>query len=121
MEGFWANFGFFAAVCIIILGYNKFLDYREMNRPYHQTDERVYEAADAFLLGATSQQVAAMLQSCLDIGDSQADSILKTAMSHKADRDGGYRTFIQTVNREIGEDVYSTRRRVKSHTWKVGV
>jgi hypothetical protein len=117
MEGFWANFGIFAALCIIILGYRKFLDYQDMNRPNRQTDERVYEAVDAFLLGATTQKVAAMLQSCLDISDSQADSIIKTAMSHKADEDGGYRTFIRAVNHEIGEDVYSTRYRTKSH-WK---
>ena len=35
MEGFWDNLGFFAALCILILGYCKFMDYRDMNRPYH--------------------------------------------------------------------------------------
>jgi hypothetical protein len=120
MAGFWANLGFFAALGILIFGYHKFLDYREMNRPCPQADERVYEAADAFIQGAASRKVAAMLQSCLDIGDSQVDSIIKTAMSHKTDRDGGYRAFIRLVNREFGEDVYSTHHRTKSHNWKAG-
>lgn len=65
MEGFWANFGFFAALGILILGYHTFMDYREMKRPFHRADERVYEAADAFLHGETSRKIAAMLQSCL--------------------------------------------------------
>lgn len=116
MEDFWDNLGFFAALCIIILGYCKFMDYRDMNRPYHQTDERVYEAAGAFVLGAASQNVTAMLQSCLDIDDSQVDSIIKTAMSHKTDRDGGYRAFIRLVNREIGEEAYSVHHRKKSRS-----
>ena len=120
MEGFWANFGFFAALCIVILGYQKFLDCPEANRPCYRTDARIYEAAEAFLLGETPRKVAAILQSCPDIGELQADSIVKTAMSHRAEEDGGYRAFIRAVNREIGEEVYATRRRRKSLGWKAG-
>ena len=89
-----------------------------MNRPCHQADERVYEAADAFMRGAASQEVAAMLENCLDVGSSQADFIIKTAMSHKEDGDGGYGTFIRSVNREIGENLYSTRNQSKPSGWK---
>lgn len=110
MEGFWANIGFFAFLFALVLGYDRILQYRENNCPHHP-NKNVYEAAALFSQNAESKNVIAALMCCPDFDEAAADSILEKAVPRKPDQGERYRAFIRSVNREIGEAVYSAHRR----------
>ncbi|MCE5235014.1 MAG: hypothetical protein ABFC62_02075 [Clostridiaceae bacterium] len=110
MEGFWANIGFFAFLFVIVLGYERVLQYRENSCPYHP-NKNVYEAAELFSHNAEVKAVIAALMRCPDIDEAAADSIVEGADPHKPDQRERYRAFIRSVNREIGEAIYATHHR----------
>lgn len=108
MEGFWANIGFFAFLCVIVWVYKKIVESRENNPPYHHTDESIYEAAELFSQGADLKNVISVLMRCPDFDEAEADLIVKSAVPRRPSQGARYRAFIRSVNREIGESIYST-------------
>ncbi len=111
MEGFWANFGFFALLCVIVWGYKKVVERYENSCPCHRADENVYEAATLFSHNADPKNIIAVLMRCPDIDEAMADSIVKRAAPRKQEQDRRYRTFLCSVNREFGEALYSPHHR----------
>jgi len=106
--------GFLAICFVIVYGYQKILEYYDVNRSAFPEDERVYQAAEAFARGAPPDEVRAILDSCLALDAGDSEEILARALPHRADRDGGYKAFIRSANRVLGGDIYSERRRKDS-------
>jgi len=109
MDSFLENVGLLAICFIIIYGYKKAVEYYSLKRLSFHEDEKVYKAADEFVHGAPSDDVKVILASCFDFNEKDAEEILSRSIPHRTDKDGGYRAFIRTVNKVLGEDVYSER------------
>lgn len=97
---------------VIAAAYQNFLDFHEDRQWSFSEDERVYLAAEKFAGGASFDDVRRLLEDCYDIDEENAEEILKWASSHRKDRDGGYRFFLRSVNRSLGENVYHERHRM---------
>ena len=109
MDSFLANVGLLAIAFVIIYGYKKIQDYYYFNHSCFYENEKVYMAADKFAHGASSNDVKAILSSCFDFTEEDAEEILLQSASHRTDKDGGYRAFIRSVNEVLGEDVYNEK------------
>ncbi len=107
MGSFLASIGLLAIALVIIYGYKKIQDYYCYKHSGFYEDEKIYEAADKFVHGASSDDVKAILASCFDFDEEDAEEILSLALPHRTDRDGSYRVFIRSVNKVLGKDVYS--------------
>lgn len=106
MGSFTQNVGILSIILVITHGYRKFLLYQRVKRLGFFEDEKVYKAADAFAHGAPSDDVKAILVSCVDFNKEAAEKILSRSIPHRADKDGGYRAFIKSVNKVLGANVY---------------
>lgn len=111
MDTFLKNFGLFAIFFLIAYGYKKIQDNHELKRMGLHEDEKVYMAADEFVCGAPSDEVKGILDSCFEFDGQDADVILARAIPHRADKDGGYRAFIRSVNKVVGDELYDEKRR----------
>lgn len=111
MDSFLANVGLMAICLVIIYGYKKMVEYYDLKRLSFYKDQKVYKAADEFIQGASSDDVKVLLASCCDFDEKDAEKILSRAIRHRTDKDGGYRAFIRSVNKVLGEDVYSEQCR----------
>lgn len=111
MDSFFENVGMLAIAFVIIYGYKKILEYHDFKYSGFYENEKVYKAADEFVQGAASDDVKAILASCFDFDNEDADEILSRSFPHRTDKDGGYREFIKSVNRVLGVDVYSEQCR----------
>ncbi len=109
MNDFLENFGLMAIFFVVIYGYKKILEYYDLKQSSFYENEKVYEAANEFAHGASSNEVKVILVSCFDFDMDDAEKILSRSIPHKTDKDGGYRAFIRSVNKILGEDVYSTK------------
>lgn len=107
MDSFLANVGLLAIAFVIIYGYKKIQDYYYFKHLSFYENEKVYKAANEFVHGASSDDVKAILASCSDFDEEDAEEILSRALPRRTDKDGGYRAFIRSVNKVLGEDVYS--------------
>jgi hypothetical protein len=112
MDSFLKNVGILAIAFIIIYGYKKILDYYELKRSSFYEDDKVYEAADEFVVGAAPDDVKAILAGCFDLDKEAADKILSRSLPHRTDKDGGYHAFIASVNKILGIDVYNEQNHV---------
>ncbi|EPR10564.1 hypothetical protein [Ruminiclostridium papyrosolvens] len=111
MESFLANVGLISIVIVIIFGYKKIRDYYYFNHSGFYENEKVYKAAEEFVYGASSSDVKAILKGCFDLSEEDAEEILSRSASHKNDKDRGYSAFIKSVNKLLGEEVYSEKCR----------
>lgn len=109
MDSFLENVGMLAMAFVIIYGYKKIHEYYYFKQSSYYEDEKVYKAAEAFVQGAPSDDVKVILAGCFDFDEKDAEEILSRSISYRTDKDGGYRAFIRTVNKVLGEDVYSER------------
>ncbi|HWQ78785.1 MAG TPA: hypothetical protein VN381_08200 [Anaerovoracaceae bacterium] len=98
-----------AIALLIVYGCKKIFDYLDLERRNFYEDEKVYQAADEFARGASSDEVKAILASCLDFDEQDAEEILSRAIPCRTDKDRGYRAFISSVNKILGEEVYNRR------------
>ena len=113
MDSFLANVGMLAIACLIVYIYKKVLEWYDYNHSGFYEDERVYRAADAFVYGASPDDVKAIVRDCYELDEADMEKILSAANLHRVDKDGGYRAFIRLVNKLIGEDVYNEKRHIK--------
>lgn len=112
MDSLLENLGLMTIAFVIIYLYKKILDYTELKRSSFYENEKVYKAADEFRHGASPDDVKAILESCFDFDHDDAEEILSHSISHRAEKDGGYRAFIRSVNKVLGEDVYKEQYHV---------
>lgn len=110
MHGFLENFGLLALGFGVVYGYKKILEYYDLKRMGLYEDKKVYQAADEFVRGASHEEVGAILAGCFELSENDVDQIISKAIPHRADQDGGYRAFIRSVNKAVGEDIYDERR-----------
>jgi len=111
MASFLENVGILAIAFLIIHIYKKILEWHDYRHLGFYEDEKVYKAAEEFVHGASSDHVKAILAGCFDLNEGDVKKILSQSISHRADKDRGYRTFIMSVNKVLGEDVYDEKRR----------
>ncbi|MCR6547143.1 hypothetical protein NVS47_16775 [Dehalobacterium formicoaceticum] len=111
MESFLANIGILAIAFVIIYIYQKMLEWHDSKQSSFYEDKKVYQAADEFAHGASSNEVKALLTACYALDEGDMEKIMSMSMPHKADKDGGYRSFIRSVNHVLGEDIYDEKRR----------
>lgn len=109
MGSFLANVGVLAVAFVIIYAYKKVQEYQYFKHLSFYENEKVYKAANEFVHGASSDNVKAILASCPDFDKEDAEKILSRSIPHRTDKDGGYRVFIRTVNKVLGEDIYNER------------
>jgi 3-deoxy-D-manno-octulosonate 8-phosphate phosphatase KdsC-like HAD superfamily phosphatase len=107
VNGFLANVGLLAIAFVVIYAYKKIQDYYYFKHSAFYENERIYEAAHEFVRGVSVNDIKAILASCLDFDEEDAEKILSQALPHRTDKDGGYGAFIRSVNKVLGEDVYS--------------
>lgn len=105
MDSFFENVGIIAICFLIIYVYAKILEFYDDNRPY--VSKKVYKAADEFAHGASYDDVKAILASFLDFDRDDAEKILSRSFPYRTEKDGGYRAFIKSVNKLLGQDVYN--------------
>ena len=110
MNSFLENFGLFAIFFLIVYGYKKIQDYYYLKRLDLHENERVYLAADEFARGAPPDKIKVILENCFEFDKEDVEKILSRAISHRADKDGGCRVFIRSVNKVAGDDIYEERR-----------
>ena len=115
MRGFLEDFGFLAICFAVAYGYKKILEYCDLKRMALHEDEKVYRAAEEFARGVPSDEIGAVLSGCLGLEGADVGKILSRAIPHRTDRDGGYRALLRSVDRALGDDVYSGRRRTHLH------
>lgn len=112
MYSFLENVGLLAIAFVIIYGYKKIKEYYYFKQSSFCENEKVYKAADDFVLGASSDDVKAILANCLDFDIEDVEEILSRSISHRTDKDGGYRAFIRSVNKVLGADIYSEQHHI---------
>lgn len=105
MDSFLTDFGFFAICFLVVYLYKKILEYHDLKRLRLHEDEKIYKAAEEFAHKASSDDVKKILSNCFT--EKNAEKILSQAFPHRTDKDGGYRAFIRSVNKVLGENVYS--------------
>lgn len=99
------------SICLLLLYILKKIFDCLSERTDCQADGRVYKAAGEFARGASSEDIASILDNCIDLDEKDAEEILSRALSHRGDVDGGYGAFLKAVNEALGEDVYGGPRR----------
>ena len=109
MNIFLMNVGFFAVCVVIVIAYKKILSFYYQKRLEFLKDNNVYKAAEKFADGASVIEVKRILVSCFDLNEKNVEEILSQSLSHRTDKDGGYRYFIRSVNKVLGEDIYSEK------------
>lgn len=107
MNTFLENVGLIAICFLIMYGIKKIMEYYDYKHSVYYASEKVYKAANKFASGAPSDDVKSLLESCIDFDDEDAEKILSCSFPHRNDKDGGYCVFIKSVNKVLGEDVYS--------------
>lgn len=112
MDGFLANIGMLAIGFAIIYIYQKILEWHDAKHSSFYEDEKVYQAANEFVNGASSDEIQTILAGCFDFDDGDAKEIISLAAPHQTDKDGGYKAFIRSVNKVLGEDIYDERHQV---------
>ena len=113
MNVFLKDFGILAIGLLIGILYKKFLEFYDDNRFMFHEDDKVYEAAEKFAGGTSYHDVEEILSKCSGFNDEKAGDILRQSLPHRTDHDGGYRFFIRSVNKKLGEDVYEEKRKTK--------
>jgi len=109
MDSFLENVGLMAISFLVIYVYKKILEYYDFKRSSLYENDKVYKAANEFVHGASSDDVKVILESCFDFDEEDSEKILSRSIPYRTDKDGGYRAFIRSVNKVLGEDVYSER------------
>lgn len=111
MENFLKDFGLLAIFFIIAYGYKKIKDYYDLKWSGLHENGKVYLAAGKFARGAPDEGVRAALENCPEFKEQDVEKILSRAIPHRTDKDGGYRAFLRSVNRAVGEELYDEHRR----------
>lgn len=109
MHSFLENFGLLAIFFAVVYGYKKILEYYELKRIGLHENKKVYRAADEFVRGASADDVKAILEDCFEFEEGDVERILSRAAPHRTDKDGGYRAFIRSVNKVVGDELYDER------------
>jgi|GEM_PF-2334201 len=112
MGDFFYDVGMITICFVTALGCKKLAEYFHNKRRGLYESKKVYRAADKFSEGVPSEDVQALLKNCLEFDGEDAETVLSLSLPHRKDKDGGYRAFIRSVNRVLGENVYSERPRV---------
>jgi len=112
MDSFLANVGLLAIAFAVIYIYKKVLEWYDYKHSGFYADKKVYKAADEFVHGASSDDVKVILAGCFDFDEGDAEKILSLSIPHRTDKDGGYRVFIRSVNKVLGEDIYDEKRHI---------
>ena len=107
MDSFLENVGLVAISFLVIYIEKKISEYYYFKQLSFYESDKIYKAADEFIHGASFDDVKAILEKCLDFDEEDIEKILSQSIPHRTDKDGGYRAFIKTVNKVLGEDVYS--------------
>lgn len=111
MHSFLENFGLLAIFFVVVYGYKKILEHYDWKRMGLHENKRVYQAADEFVHGARTEDVKAILDTCFEFDEEDVEKILSGAIPHRTDKDGGYRAFIRSVNKAVGDELYDERCR----------
>jgi len=109
MNVFLMNVGFFAICFAIVIAYKKILDFYDQKRLGFLEDNNVYIAAQEFADGASFVELKNILEKCFDFNEKNVEDILLQSLPHRIDKDGGYRFFIRSVNKVLGEDIYNEK------------
>ncbi|MPM59331.1 hypothetical protein SDC9_106171 [bioreactor metagenome] len=112
MDSFLENVGILAIAFLIIYIYKKILEWHDYRHSGFYADEKVYKAADEFVHGASSDDVKTLLADCFDFDEGDAKKIMSLSTPHRTDKDGGYKAFIRSVNKVLGDEVYDEKRHV---------
>jgi hypothetical protein len=110
MDSFLANVGMLAIAFAIIYIYMKILEWHDDKYSGFYEDEKVYQAANEFVRGVPADDVKALLAGCFNFDEGDAEEIISMSVPHRNDKDGGYKAFIRSVNKVLGEDVYNEKR-----------
>lgn len=113
MEGFLANVGMLAITFLVVYIYKKMLEWYDDTHSGAYADQRIYKAADEFSHGAPTENIIAILNSCIELNADDAKEILSLADPYKTDKDRGYKAFIRSVNMVLGEEVYDEKHHVR--------
>ena len=105
MDGILENVGIAMISFLIIYVCKKILEFYDFKRPY--VSEKVYNAADEFAHGASYDEVKAILTRCIDFDGDDAEKILSRSVPYRTEKDGGYRAFIKSVNKLLGQNAYN--------------
>lgn len=103
------NIGLFAIFCSVIYIYKKILEYYDIKRLGLYEDEKIYKTAEKFSHGISSEKIKSYLSECNHFNKEDAEKVLLESSSHRIDKDGGYRIFIKSVNKVLGENVYDEK------------
>lgn len=109
MDSYSKYFVILVIFLVIGIAYKKYLEFNDDKRWMFHKDDNIYKAAKKFAAGASLNEVKDILISCFDLNEKNAEDILTRSSPHKTDKDGGYRSFIRSVNKELGEDVYEEK------------
>lgn len=109
MNSFLDNIGVIAIVIIIIYCFKKIIEHEEEKHISFYESKKIYEAAEKFSKGASSDDVAILLESSLEFDATDAEKVLSLSLPHRSDTDGGYNEFINSVNKVLKGSVYNGR------------
>lgn len=104
-----AVFGVFLVLCLI---YQRITAYYQLKYLGHTESSEVYQAAEEFVHGAASDEIASLLTSCPELDAEDAAQILSWSAVHRSDKDGGYHEFLKSVNTVLGVSIYRPERMV---------
>lgn len=113
MNSYSRYFVIWAIFLVIGIVYKRYLEFNDDKSRMLRKDNNVYKAAERFAAGASLNEVKNILINCFDLSEENAEDILTRSSPHKTDKDGGYRFFIRSVNKEVGENVYEEKYHIQ--------
>ncbi|AHV97447.1 hypothetical protein [Paenibacillus sabinae] len=109
MNGLFKVTGVIIIVLVILYIAKKVSAYLNLVKPTISggyEDNAVYQAAQKFAQGVSHDEIRDILLGSYEFDQQRIEMILRLALPHRTDGDGGYRAFIEAVNQVLGEEIY---------------
>lgn len=109
MYGLFKVAGVIIIVLVILYIAKKVTVYLDLVKPTKSggyEDYAVYQAAQKFAQGTSPDEIRDILLGSYEFDQQRIEEILRLALPHRIDGDGGYRAFIEAVNQVLGEAIY---------------
>lgn len=98
MDSFFTNVGMLAIAFLIVYIYKKAIEWYDIGYSAFYEDERVYKAADAFIHGASPDDIKDVVKDCCEFNETDMEKILSASIPHKTDKDGDYSILVSLEN-----------------------